>query len=45
MTVVLRTTSWPNTMPAMWRLSSARSFDVTAPMNGLSLYLSRLSVM
>ena len=45
MTVVSRTSSWPNTMPAMWRLSSARSFEVTAPMNGLSLYRSRLSVM
>ena len=35
MTVVSRTNSWPNTIPAMCRLSSARSFDVTDPMNGL----------
>ena len=34
-TVVSRTASWPKTMPAMWRLSSARSIEVTAPMNGL----------
>ncbi len=45
MTVVSRTNSWPNTIPAMYRLSSARSIEVTAPMNGFEEYFSRLSVM
>ena len=45
MTVVSRTKSWPNTIPAMCRLSSARSMEVTAPMNGLDEYFRRLSVM
>ena len=35
-TELSRTKSSPNTMPAIAMVSSARSFDVTMPMNGLS---------